>query len=232
MYRKKIASLLLSTLVTTCGGRLAAEPVVYGSYLEIRSDSATANLRKSPGRGLSAKSVANRTSSAHRAILFWKIEKGSWNGEALDSLKIVTVIESEGVPGSRLEGKMRAVVYIDEKASDEKARALLDLARELAPRYLKNLARIRKAPIQFSEKDHALKLSIRNHLEVKVETHEHDSTVCESICGKDPQPGRPLSLHVKSEKALGQKSLYRADDLQARWSSEKSQSCLFGQFGL
>ena len=127
---------------------------------------------------------------------------------------------------------MRAVVYIDEKASDEKARALLDLARELAPRYLKNLARIRKAPIQFSEKDHALKLSIRNHLEVKVETHEHASTVCESICGKDPQPGKPLSLHVKSEKALGQKSLYRADDLQVRWSSEKSQSCLFGQFGL
>ena len=232
MYRKKIASLLLSALVTTCGGRLAAEPVVYGSYLEIRSDSATANLRKSPGRGLSAKSVANRTSSAHRAILFWKIEKGSWNGEALDSLKIVTVIESSGPLRSPQEGKLRAVVYLDEKASEEKAEALLDLARELAPRYLKKLVRIRKAPIEFSRKDHDLKLAIRNHLEVKVETHEHDSTVCESICGKDPQPGRPLSLHVKSEKALGQKSLYRADDLQVRWSSEKSQSCLFGQFGL
>ena len=232
MYRKHLNCLLLAALAATCCSRLAAEPVVYGNYLEIQSESATANLRRAPGTGLSAKNVANRISSAHRTILFWKIARGSWNGESLDSLKIATVIESEGVPGSRLEGKMRAVVYIDEKASDKKAEALLDLARELAPRYLKNLVRIRKAPIQFSNKNHTLQLSIKNHLEVKAKTHEHDSAVCESICGKDPQPGKPLSLHVKSEKALGQKNLYQADDLQVRWSSEKSQSCLFGQFGL
>ena len=232
MYRKHLASVLLA-LVTASAPQLIAEPVLYGSYIEIQSESTTAGLRKVPGLGLSAKTFANRTAGAHRSILFWNIARGSWNGQSLDSLKIVTVIESHGVPGSPLEGAMKAVVYIDEKATAEEAAALLDLARELAPRYLKNVKRIRKAPIQFVKKGHALRLSIRNHLAVDIETHEHDSAaICEAVCGKDPQPGKPLSRHVKSEKALGQKSLYKAEDLDVRWSSTTSQSCLFGQFGL
>ena len=209
MYRKYLASILLA-LVTTSAPRLIAEPVLYGSYIEIQSESTTAGLRKVPGLGLSAKNFATRTTGAHRSILFWNIARGSWNGQSLDSLKIVTVIESHGTPGSPLEGAVKAVVYIDEKATAEKAEALLDLARELAPRYIKNVKRIRKAPIQFVKKDHSLRLSIRDHLAVDVETHEH----------------------VKSEKARGQKSLYKAEDLDVRWSSTSSQSCLFGQFGL
>ncbi|MFP6633029.1 MAG: DUF1326 domain-containing protein [Planctomycetota bacterium] len=232
MYRKHLASVLLA-LVTASAPQLIAEPVLYGSYIEIQSESTTAGLRKVPGLGLSAKTFANRTAGAHRSILFWNIARGSWNGQSLDSLKIVIVIESHGVPGSPLEGAMKAAIYIDEKATTEKAAALLDLARELAPRYLKNVKRIRKAPIQFVKKDHALRLSIRNHLAVDIETHQHDSAaICEAVCGKDPQPGKPLSRHVKSEKALGQKSLYKAEDLDVRWSSTTSQSCLFGQFGL
>ena len=232
MYRKYLASILLA-LVTTSAPRLIAEPVLYGSYIEIQSESTTAGLRKVPGLGLSAKNFANRTTGAHRSILFWNIARGSWNGQSLDSLKIVTVIESHGTPGSPLEGAVKAVVYIDEKATAEKAEALRDLARELAPRYIKNVKRIRKAPIQFVKKAHSLRLSIRDHLAVDVETHEHDSAaICEAVCGKDPQPGKPLSRHVKSEKARGQKSLYKAEDLDVRWSSTSSQSCLFGQFGL
>jgi len=232
MHHKYPAAVLLSILAAASTPKLAAEPVLYGSYIEIQSESTTANLRKVPGLGLSAKTFANRTAGTHRSILFWNIARGSWNGESLDSLKIVTVIESSGAPGTPVEGKIKTVIYIDEKATDEKAEALLDLARELAPRYLKNLQKIRKAPIKFVKNEHALKLSIRNHLEVNVETHEHDSSICEAVCGKDPQPGKPLSRHVKSERALGQKSLYSAQDLDVRWSSDESQSCLFGQFGL
>ena len=230
MYRNIFTCLVICILCTA--SRLHAEPVIYGSYLEVQADSKTAGLPRRPGFGLPSKASANRTAGAYRAILFWEIVKGSWNGQELDSLKIVTVVESSGPLRSPQEGKLRTVVYLDEKASEEKAEALLDLARELAPRYLKKLVRIRKAPIEFTRKDHDLKLAIRNHLEVHIETHKHESDICESICGKDPQPGRPLSLHVKSEKALGRKNLYRAEDLQVRWTSPKAQSCLSGQFGL
>tara|TARA_Y100000758_G_scaffold300878_1_gene265765 strand:- start:995 stop:1687 length:693 start_codon:yes stop_codon:yes gene_type:complete len=230
MYRNIFTCLALCTLCTA--SQLHAEPIIYGSYLEVQADSRTAGLPRGPGFGLPSKASANRTAGAHRAILFWEIVKGSWNGQELDSLKIVTVVESSGPLRSPQEGKLRTVIYLDEKASEEKAQALLDLARELAPRYLKNLVRIRKAPIEVTRKDHDLKLAIRNHLEVHIETHKHESDICESICGKDPQPGRPLSLHVKSEKALGRKNLYRAEDLQVRWTSPKAQSCLSGQFGL
>tara|TARA_B100000809_G_scaffold156939_1_gene154223 strand:+ start:367 stop:1059 length:693 start_codon:yes stop_codon:yes gene_type:complete len=230
MYRNIFTCLTLCTLCTA--SQLHAEPIIYGSYLEVQADSRTARLPRGPGFGLPSKASANRTAGAHRAILFWEIVKGSWNGQELDSLKIVTVVESSGPLRSPQEGKLRTVIYLDEKASEEKAQALLDLARELAPRYLKKLVRIRKAPIEVTRKDHDLKLAIRNHLEVHIETHKHESDICESICGKDPQPGRPLSLHVKSEKALGRKNLYRADDLQVRWTSPKAQSCLSGQFGL
>ncbi|MEC8895841.1 MAG: DUF1326 domain-containing protein [Planctomycetota bacterium] len=230
MYRNILTCLALCILCTA--SRLHAEPIIYGSYIEVRSDSKTAGLPRGPGFGLPSKASANRTAGSHRAILFWEIVKGSWNGQELDSLKIVTVVESSGPLRSPQEGKLRTVIYLDEKASEEKAQALLDLARELAPRYLKKLVRIRKAPIEFSRKDHDLKLAIRNHLEVRIETHEHESDICESICGKDPQPGRSLSLHVQSEKALGRKNLYRAEDLQVRWTSKKAESCLTGQFGL
>ena len=71
------------------------------------------------------------------------------------------------------------------------------------------------------------------HIYLPVAAIRHPSAaICEAVCGKDSQPGKPLSRHVKSEKALGQKSLYKAEDLDVRWSSSTSQSCLFGQFGL
>ena len=232
MSRKHFACLLLSALAAASAPRLKAEPVIYGRYLEVQSGSKIVDLPRGPGFGLPSKATANRTAGAHRAILFWEIVKGSWNGQSLDSLKIVIVIESAGPLRGPQEGRIRSVVYLDQKASEEKAEALLDLARELAPRYLKKLARVRKAPIEFTKKDHDLSLAIRNHLEVHIETHEHESDLCESICGKDPQPGRPLSLHVKSEKAIGRKNLYSAEDLRVRWSSQKAQSCLSGQFGL
>ena len=232
MHRKFPAFLLL-VLAALSSSRLSAEPVLYGNYIEVQSQSTTANLRTIPGLGFSAKTIANRTAGAHRSILFWNIARGSWNGQSLDSLKIVTVIESGGPPGSRLEGTIKTVIYIDEKAPPEQSEALLALARELAPRYLKHVKRIRKAPIEFVKNDHSLMLSIKNHLAVDLETHEHDSAaICEAVCGRDPQPGKPLSRHVKSEKARGQKHLYKAEDLNVRWSSDTSESCLFGQFGL
>ena len=231
MYRNIFTCLVFCILCTA--SRLHAEPIIYGSYIEVQADSKTAGLPRGPGFGLPSKASANRIAGAHRAILCWEIIKGSWNGQELDSLKIVSVVESSGPLRSPQEGKLRTVVYLDEKASEEKAEALLDLARELAPRYLKKLVRIRKAPIEFTKKDHDLKLAIRNHLEVRVETHKHESSeICEAVCGKDPQPGRALSRHVQGEKALGGRNLYKADDLQVRWTSPKAQSCLSGQFGL
>src|SRR6516225_6553035 len=51
------------------------------------------------------------------AILSWAVREGSWNGQTLDGLKIVAVLNGEGTLQTQYEGKIGAIVFVDRAAS-------------------------------------------------------------------------------------------------------------------
>jgi len=120
MLRNILTCLVFCALCTA--SRLHAEPVIYGSYIEVQADSKTAALPGGFGFGLASKASANRTAGSHRAILFWEIVKGSWNGQELDSLKIVTVVESSGPLRSPRRGNFERLSTLMKKLQRKKPR--------------------------------------------------------------------------------------------------------------
>src|SRR5258705_2332936 len=85
-----------------------------------------------------------------QAILAWRVNKGSWNGVALDGLGVVGVVKAAATLGDQYNNPYpaKAVMIVDEKASTEQQKALVGMAQAMAGELLKNVVRIEVAPIE------------------------------------------------------------------------------------
>jgi hypothetical protein len=238
MSRRSIVlvAALLATRLSLADGP-AVEPVIFGEYLEARSDVHHATFV--PITGISDLDLETPTLRPgrgrpfeHRAVLGWNITHGTWNGEELDGLSIVAIVESQGSLGTPIEGQLRTLVLIDVKATKKQKDALLYLFREFAPRFARRVKKVRSVKFRFQRGDHDLLLEAEKTLSLRVKLHEHTGVECESICGKDPQPQKPLCLHVQGERAVATKDLYSGSDLPVRWSAKDSGRTLAGRFSL
>ena len=52
------------------------------------------------------------------AVLAWRVTTGKSHGEDLSGLAVVAAIDSEGTLTTNVEGKIRSVVFVDDRASD------------------------------------------------------------------------------------------------------------------
>jgi len=221
---------------------VATEPVIFGHYVEARSDvrharfvpAATGSQLDLETPDLAAPVIrpGRGRPFEHRAVLGWNIAHGTWNGEILDGMSLVAIVESQGALGTPIEGQLRTLVLVDAKATKKQKDALLYLFRELAPRFARRTGKVRSLKLRFQHSDHELRLEAGSALSLRIETHEPDGADCESICGKDPQPRKPLSRHVRSERAIATKDLYSGADLPVRWSADDSGETLAGKFRL
>jgi len=169
----------------------------------------------------------------HRNVMAWNISHGSWNGQEIAGLSFALVFETEGPIRSPLEGKRRAVLFVDKKADKDQLLAVKTLISELVPKYTRDIVKVRASKMRFHSKDHDVKLTVDKQLSLHVETHEHDeSSACQSVCGKDPQPAKPLSKYTRIERALSKKDLYLGTDLPVRWSAKESGHTLHGRWAL
>ena len=82
-----------------------------------------------------------------QAVLGWTVRKGAWTGVELKDLTIVAAIDAEGTLSTSSEGKVRTVVYIDERATEAQTEALIGLAATLAPKYVKDIVKVEKRKI-------------------------------------------------------------------------------------
>ena len=108
----------------------------------------------------------------------------------------------------------------------------MTLVREAAPRFARRVKKVRTVKMLFTQEKEDLLLQVGKELSLRVQPHEHDGELCESVCGKDPQPRKPLSRHVRSERAIAKKDLYSGADLPVRWSADDSGETLAGKFRL
>src|SRR5262245_6364135 len=126
-YGKILAGLLAAVLCAGVAPALSNDAVVQGEYLEAR----TCDVWTGP---CFSNSEINLTGK--NAVAGWVVTRGTWKGTALDGLKVVAALKSEGTLHTEHQGKVEAVLFVDEKATDEQARALVSLARTLAPDHL------------------------------------------------------------------------------------------------
>jgi hypothetical protein len=160
------------------------------------------------------------------AILSWAVGEGSWNGQKLDGLKIVALLNSEGTLQTKYEGKIGAIVFVDRTATPKQAEALVALAKELAPDHLGCISKVEKRAIEFTRKGLEATVTSGNDLRVKTgPICRCDSTECHAYL---VYPAFSKSTQVECAKA--EANQYKGEELGVRWSDPDRPSAMVGTF--
>lgn len=216
-----LASLtMLFGLVSVVAVEASPQKIV-GEYIEAR----TCDVWTGP---CFANSEINLT--GENAVMGWAIRSGSWNGVLLDGLKVAATVDADGTLGTKQEGNVRAVVYIDGKATPDQGRALIDMARTLAPRYLQNIVRVHTGqPIAFSRAGSNVTFKVGSEVELRTMAL---SMHCDIICGNEEQAYPTLATTLSSHCAKTLAHRYSGKDLGCRWSDPGARSAMIGTFSL
>ncbi len=108
-------------------------------------------------------------------VLAWKIENGAIDGVDVSGLSICLLAH---IPGNILEGNLRAVVYVDERASAEQEKALLDVytgklggdVADLAE-LVSEVVAVERAQFSIDVEDGKGTLRIGNDIEAEIEPY-------------------------------------------------------------
>jgi hypothetical protein len=213
-----LAAAALALLLTAGAAGAAGETAISGDYVEAR----TCNVWIGSCFANGEMHLAGKN-----AVLAWSVGKGSWNGVALDGLKVVAVLNAEGTLQTKYEGRVGAIVFVDDTARCDQRKALVAMAKALAPEHLKNVAKVEMKAIEISRK--GLDATVKVESEVALKTTaicKCESTGCAAYRFYPAVSG---GTEVECAKAV--EHAYKGADLAGiRWSDPDQQSAMVGTF--
>ena len=164
------------------------------------------------------------------AVMAWNVREGTWKGIRLDGLKVAAAIDAEGTLGTDTEGKVKSVIFVDERAGKEQSKALQALARALAPKYLKDTIRVRTEKIVYRRKGLRADLRVGEKAVLRIETKA--LTPLDIKCGNEVKAFPALAKTVRADCAKTIANLYHGKTLGLRWSGPEARSSMVGAFEL
>ena len=217
MKRMILAAALLGLAVAplAAGGK----GTVTGSYVEAR----TAEVFTG---GCIMNSEAETVGK--EAVLAWKVDRGSFNGIAIDGLSVVAAVSGDRNLGMQEMGGQKAVVrsaiYVDSRANPAQQLALVAMANELSKGLVGTIVQVTAAPISFA--DHGSEINVSaGQVALDVNKHlTHDPT-----CGA-MQWFHPLSSLADAEIGVAAQHSFTGAGLGAKWSDPNKRSAFFGNF--
>jgi hypothetical protein len=210
------AGLLLSA------GVRAADPLVTGDYVEAR----TAEVFTGPCIMGSEGEVSGK-----EAIMAWRVSRGAMNGVSLDGLSIVAVVSGDrhlsmhefGAPAPT---SIKSIVMLDSRATPAQQRALVSLARSLAPTALADVIATKTVPITFrKDKDGVAVSAGAAKLDIATE-FDHPNT-----CGAT-RWFNPLSRTDGSKPGLTRAQEWSGPEFGAQWTQFDRKSSFLGTFSV
>ena len=163
-----------------------------------------------------------------QALLAWKVDRGSFNGIAIDGLSVVAAVSGDRNLGMQEMGgekaTVRSAMYVDQRANAAQRIALVAMASELSNGMVGTIVQVTAAPIQFADHGSEIQvaagpasLSVNKHL-------THDPT-----CGA-MQWFHPLSSMSDSEIGVAEQHAFTGTGLGTKWSDPNKRSAFFGSF--
>ncbi len=219
---KRGTGIAILVLVGLCGSARAQQ--ILGDYVETRSaDVYTGPCFANAEAGL----------MGDQAILAWRIRRGDWDGVRLDGLSVVGIVKARATLGDPQGNPYpaKAIVIVDERATDAQRQALLRFAQAMAGKLLENVVRVVAAPIRFDIRDageHATRAIVRAGELARIETRplsEHDH-----ICGNEEVFYPPLAPVHHAMPAVATLNEFRGDGLGVTWTISGKRSAFVGHF--
>jgi len=212
--------LLPSLVIALAGTGLSAAPAsLEGTYVEARTAEIFAG-------GCVINSEAG--TSGREAVLAWNVDRGQFNGVALDGLTVMAAVSGDANLGVHEIGgeraRTRTAIMVDARATAAQRDALVAMARTLSPRIVSDVVEVTASPIQFvaGEKDvrvagGAFRLAVHKEL---------DHTMS---CG-NKQWFSPLATVHHAEMGTTVENAFSGASLGTKWSDPNKRSAFYGVF--
>jgi len=222
---KKLAFLPLLALAATALAGNTATPSLSGDYLEVRScDVYTGSCVANSEMGLTGK----------EGMMVWSVRQGSWQGTALDGLKIIAVVRADNTLGDvRYQPRAgKAVLIVDVNATKAQREALVAMARSQARSLLKEVVEVKAASLDVS----LGACSSGSCAKVKADGLIEISTRClggkDHLCGNEENFYPPLTPVKHAFSAYTEVASYTGSGLNATWQWTGQRSAYLGTFAL
>jgi len=215
------AAISLSVLILASTGRAQQ---ISGDYIETRS-----------AEIWTGHCVANGelNLAGDQAILAWRVNKGSWDGVALDGLAVVGVVEASATLGDKFNDPYpaKAVMIVDERASLTQREALVEFAQNMTGELLKNVVRVEVAPIEMkisNENGHFANTLLRAGNIAGIETRSIGGK--DHLCGNEEVYYQPLAQMSHAMPAVAELDSFNGKGLGVIWTSHGRRSAFVGSF--
>lgn len=213
-----------AAVMTLCFVSIGNAQQIYGDYVETRS----ADVYTGP---CFANGEVNLV--GNDAILAWKIEKGQWNGAALDGLSVVGVVRASGTLGDPFENSLPAdsVLIVDQNGTPEQQKALVAFAQAMGGDLLKHAVSVQVAPIDITIAHsgmHSSDASVRAGNLAEIRTRSISSK--DHLCGNEDTFYPPLTETAHSMPAVALMDRYDGPGLGVSWTIRDKRSAFVGSF--
>lgn len=164
-----------------------------------------------------------------QAVLAWRVEHGTIDGVSVDGLAVVAAVAGDRNLGMREMGgegptRVRAMVYVDDRATASQRDALIALVRTATRHLPTEIARVSAVAVRF-ERDPATIRVAAGEASLDVQTRvKHDPS-----CGA-MQWFNPLGDMSRAAIGMTRSQVYWGDALGSRWRQSDKKSAFWGTF--
>ncbi len=165
------------------------------------------------------------------ATLTWDVTEGSWNGVALDGLKVVAVLKANATLGDQAKNPLptKSIVFVDARATEEQEAALIDFAQDASNGLVDEIIRVERAPIAVSMNECApegcANVKAGEVLDISTRClHDHDKH-----CGNEVAFYPPLT-DVNATAHFAQRDRFSGEGLGLTWDNSVRSSAYIGTF--
>jgi hypothetical protein len=214
------------SLVLLAVGALAAPAAateIQGDYIETRS----ADVWTGPCFANGEAGLVGR-----EAIMAWRVDKGAWQGVALDGLSVVGVVKANATLGDPFASPYpaKAVMIVDEKATTDQRAALVAFAQEMGDGILDTVVRTEVAPIAMnvSRDHHEARGTLQAGGLAQIETRAVSAK--DKHCGNEDVYYPPLTSTTHAMPAVAITDQFNGDGLGVSWTTHDKRNAFVGTF--
>jgi hypothetical protein len=165
------------------------------------------------------------------AVLAWHVTQGVYDGQTLDGLSVVAAVSGDRNLGIREIGgeapsHVRAVIYVDDRATPAARKALVKMADELSRGLISEVVEVKSAPVRFDSSAHAVDVAAGD-ASLSVTKHMHHDPSCGAT-----RWFTPFTRLESATMGVTEVLSYSGHELDTRWSDPHKRSSFYGEFSL
>lgn len=169
--------------------------------------------------------------SGKEGTMVWDVTKGSWNGVALDGLKVIAVLKAQATLGDPSKSPLptKSIVLVDERANEAQRAALIDFARDASEGLVDNVIDVRTMDIAVTMSECAPEgcatVKAGEELEIAARClHDHDKH-----CGNEVAFYPPLT-QADATAHFAKMDRFSGEGLGVTWDNSVRSSAYIGTF--